>query len=50
MNSSSNPTPREKEVWRLSAQGKTPEIIAIRLGMKMSKVLLALAMVPKPPI
>ncbi len=42
------PTPREKEVWRLSSHGKAPEIIAIRLGMKLSKVLLILAMLPKP--
>ena len=32
-------TPFEKEVKRLHAIGKTPEIIAIRLGAKLSRVL-----------
>lgn len=44
------PTPREKEIQRLHAKGKSPEMIAIRLGMKISKVLLVLSMMPKPPI
>jgi DNA-binding NarL/FixJ family response regulator len=40
-------TPRDKEIQTLFARGKAPEIIAIRLGIKISKVLLAIAMVPK---
>lgn len=36
-------TPSEKEVKRLHASGKSPDIIAIRLGMKLSKVLSILA-------
>lgn len=36
-------TPSEKEVKRLHASGKSPEIIAIRLGMKVSKVLSIIA-------
>jgi hypothetical protein len=32
-------TPFEKEVKRLHAIGKAPEIIAIRLGAKLSRVL-----------
>ncbi len=44
------PTPREKEVQRLFVLGKSPEMIAIRLGMKLSKVLVAIAMLPKPPL
>ncbi|MGV3662104.1 MAG: hypothetical protein ACO1TE_18100 [Prosthecobacter sp.] len=44
------PTPREEEIQRLHAKGKSPEMIAIRLGMKISKVLLVLSMVPKPPL
>lgn len=32
-------TPFEKEVKRLHARGKAPEIIAIRLGVKLSKIL-----------
>ncbi len=44
------PTPREKEIQRLFARGKSPEMIAIRLGMKISKVLLVLSLVPKPPL
>jgi len=43
-------TPREKEIQRLHAKGKTPDMIAIRLGMKISKVLLVLSMMPKPPL
>jgi len=40
-------TPREKEVHTLSARGKTPDMIAIRLNMKVSKVLTMLAIMPK---
>ena len=36
-------TPAEKEVKRLHAIGKAPDIIAIRLGMKMSRVLSIIA-------
>lgn len=36
-------TPSEKEVKRLHANGKAPDIIAIRLGMKISKVLSIIA-------
>jgi hypothetical protein len=36
---SKKPTPLEKEVKRLHSCGKAPEIIAIRLGIKMSKIL-----------
>ena len=43
-------TPKEKEIQSLFARGKAPEIIAIRLGMKISKVLLVIAMMPKPLI
>ncbi|MEI6537131.1 MAG: hypothetical protein WCN98_17450 [Verrucomicrobiaceae bacterium] len=32
-------TPFEKEVRRLHAIGKSPDIIAIRLGAKMSKIM-----------
>ena len=32
-------TPFEKEVKRLHAIGKTPDVIAIRLGAKLSRVL-----------
>jgi hypothetical protein len=32
-------TPFEKEVRRLHANGKSPEIIAIRMGAKLSKIL-----------
>lgn len=32
-------SPLEKEVMRLHAVGKTADIIAIRLGLKMSRVL-----------
>jgi len=41
-------TPREKEVQILFARGKAADIIAIRLGMKMSKVLALLEVMPKP--
>lgn len=44
-----NPTSREKEVQALFARGKSAEVIAIRLGLKVSKVLALLADVPKPP-
>ncbi len=40
-------TPKEKEIQSLFARGKSPETIAIRMGMKISKVLMVLAMVPK---
>ena len=43
-------TPKEKEIQTLFARGKTPEHISIRLGMKLSKVLPVIAMVPKPLI
>ncbi|WP_422323399.1 helix-turn-helix transcriptional regulator [Prosthecobacter sp.] len=43
-------TPKEKEIQTLFARGKSPETIAIRMGMKISKVLMVLAMVPKPLI
>lgn len=36
-------TPSEKEVKRLHAIGKAPDIIAIRLGMKISRVLSIIA-------
>ena len=36
------PTPREKEVRMLFDRGKTPDAIAIRLGIRVSKVLLML--------
>jgi hypothetical protein len=41
------PTPIEREVQRLHARGKAPDIIAIRLGMKMSKVLSVIAVMAK---
>lgn len=44
------PTPREKEIQRLYTKGKSPEMIAIRLGMKLSKVLLVVSMMTKPPL
>jgi len=40
-------TPKEKEIQSLFARGKTPEHISIRLGMKLSKVLPVIAMIPK---
>ena len=48
MNTKTSLTPREKEVQTLHARGKTPDVIAIRLGMKISKVLLLLSVVPRP--
>ena len=48
MKTKNAPTPLEKEVHRLHARGKTPDLIAIRLGVKMSKVLLLLDAMPKP--
>ena len=42
------PTSREKEVQILFARGKPADVIAIRLGMKMSKVLALLEVMPKP--
>jgi DNA-binding NarL/FixJ family response regulator len=41
-------TPKEQEIQSLFARGKSPETIAIRLGMKISKVLGVIALVPKP--
>lgn len=43
-------TSKEKEIHSLFARGKSPETIAIRMGMKISKVLMVLALVPKPLI
>lgn len=43
-------TPKEKEIQSLFARGKTPETIAICMGMKISKILMVLAMTPKPLI
>jgi len=40
-------TPKEKEVQMLYARGKSPDMIAIRLNMKVSKILTMLAMIPK---
>ncbi len=37
-------TPQQKEIQTLHARGKTPETIAIRMGMKVSKVLTIIAM------
>ena len=42
-----NLTPREKEIQSLFARGKSPETIAIRMGMKVSKVMMVIAMLPK---
>jgi hypothetical protein len=36
--------PIEKEVIRLHQAGKSPDVIAIRVGMKMSKILAILNM------
>ncbi len=36
-------TPFEREVRRLHAIGKSPDIIAIRMGVKMSRILTLLA-------
>jgi DNA-binding CsgD family transcriptional regulator len=41
------PTPTEREVQRLHARGKAPDIIAIRLGMKISRVLSVIASMAK---
>ena len=41
-------TPKEKEVQMLYARGKSPDMIAIRLNMKVSKILALLSLVPKP--
>lgn len=41
-------TPKEKEIQSLFARGKSPETIAVRLGMKLSKVMGVIALVPKP--
>ena len=38
---------REKEVQMLYARGKSPELIAIRLNMKISKILALLSLMPK---
>ncbi|MDI1312027.1 helix-turn-helix transcriptional regulator [Prosthecobacter sp.] len=45
-----NLTPKEKEIQSLFARGKTPDTIAIRLGMKMSKVLMVISLIPKPVV
>ena len=47
MTNKPNLTPKEKEVQSLFARGKSPDIIAIRLGMKISKVMMVIAMMPK---
>lgn len=41
------PTPIEREVQKLHSRGKAADIIAIRLGMKMSRVLSVIALMPK---
>ena len=41
-------TPREKEVQLLFARGKSADVIAVRLGMKVSKILALLEALPKP--
>ncbi len=40
-------TPREKEVHTLFARGKSPDSIAIRLNIRVSKVLQMLSVAPK---
>jgi DNA-binding CsgD family transcriptional regulator len=40
-------TPTEREVQKLHARGKAPDVIAIRLGMKMSRVMSLIALVAK---
>jgi hypothetical protein len=35
-------TPQEKEARSLHHRGKAPDVIAVRLGMKMSKVIAAI--------
>ena len=47
MTNKPNLTPKEKEIQSLFARGKSPDTIAIRLGIKISKVLMVIAMVPK---
>jgi DNA-binding CsgD family transcriptional regulator len=42
-----NLSPQEKEIQTLFARGKSPDTIAIRLGIKISKVLMVIALVPK---
>lgn len=42
------PTPKEREAQALYARGKTPEQIAVRLNVKLSKVLAMLTLLPKP--
>jgi len=44
MTNKPNLTPKEKEIQSLVARGKTPETIAIRMGMKISKVLMVIDM------
>ena len=48
MTNKPNLTPKEKEIQNLFARGKSPDTSAIRLGIKISKVLMVIAMVPKP--
>ncbi len=50
MTDKTNLTPKQKEIQSLFARGKTPETIAIRMGMKISKVLMVIALVPKPVV
>ena len=40
--------PIEKEIIRLHQAGKAPDTIAIRVGMKMSKILSILNLAAKP--
>ncbi|MBB5034496.1 helix-turn-helix transcriptional regulator [Prosthecobacter vanneervenii] len=40
-------TPKEKEIQSLFVRGKSPETIAVRMGMKLSKVMMVIAMLPK---
>lgn len=42
-----NLTPKEREIQTLYARGKSPETIAVRMGMKLSKVMTVIAMLPK---
>ena len=44
------PTPKEREARALHARGKTPDQIAVRLNVKVSKVLAMLALIPKPAV
>jgi len=50
MTTKTNLTPKEKEVHLLSSRGKTPDMIAIRLNIKVSKVLSMLDLIPKPAV